>query len=361
MRVFQNSAIYTGYLPRLRTLARGRSSFADLRDAFLADRFGAPHFLKPVLDGATSSFFTNGDDPVLQRTWASENGLVASAGLDEILLAQIEHHRTEVFYNLDPVRYDSAFLKRLPGSVRRTIGWRAAPLGGADLSGYDLIVSNFPGILAQWEAAGVRTAPFFPAHDPVLDSYAAAGERSVDVVFFGGYSRHHQRRSRILREVASLSDRYRVQFHLDRSRLTRLAETPLGRLPGLAAYARPAEIRRVSRPAVFGRELYEALGNARIVINCAIDMAGNERGNMRCFETMGAGALLVSDEGIYPAGMTAGVTLVSYAGPGDAADRVRHALENWEAHREIAAAGAAMVRDRYSKERQWRCFEQLAA
>ncbi len=40
------------------------------------------------------------------------------ASLGEILLAQVESHRTEVFYNLDPMRYGSNFIHNLPGCVR---------------------------------------------------------------------------------------------------------------------------------------------------------------------------------------------------------------------------------------------------
>lgn len=361
MRLFQNSALYAGYLPRLRKLEDGLTTFEDRKSAFLNDRFGAPHFLSPVLSRQADAFFTNGDYLEVQKIWATENGLGADVSLADILLAQIEHHRTEVFYNLDPVRYDSSFLRRLPGCVRRTIAWRAAPLAGADLSGYDLIVSNFPGILSQWEPLGVRTAPFFPAHDPVLDEYSCSADRPVDIVFFGGYSRHHKVRAEILSQVASLAGRFRVEFYLDRSRMTRLAETPIGLLPVLGAHARPKEIRTVSKPAVFGRALYSALGQSKLVINCAIDMAGVERGNMRCFETLGAGSLLVSDEGVYPEGMVPGQTLVTYGHAEEAPLRVARALDQWAMHREIAAAGAATVRQLYSKERQWRCFEQLAA
>ena len=37
---------------------------------------------------------------------------------------------------------------------------------------------------------------------------------------------------------------------------------------------------------MFGRALYELIGSSKIVLNGAIDMAGTDRGNMRCFETM---------------------------------------------------------------------------
>ena len=63
-----------------------------------------------MLNGDETAFFTNGDDEVLQRTWALEMGMSPKASLPEILLAQIESHRTEVFYNLDPMRYGGDFV-----------------------------------------------------------------------------------------------------------------------------------------------------------------------------------------------------------------------------------------------------------
>src|SRR5262249_4417888 len=185
--------------------ARDASSFETRLRVFLDDRFGALHFLKPVLEGDAQAFFTNADDNILQRRWARENGLKSGASREDILLAQIEHHRTEVFYNLDPIRFASAFIRRLPGCVHKSIGWRAAPSGGADLTAYDAILGNFPSILEAWRAKGCRAEWFAPAVDPVMDRYGEA-ERPIDVLFAGGYSRHHSARAQILNEVADLAD-----------------------------------------------------------------------------------------------------------------------------------------------------------
>ncbi len=215
-----------------------------------------------------------------------------SVALDKILLAQIEHHRTEVFYNLDPMRYGSDFVRRLPGCVKVTIAWRAAPSPGADFAAYDRVVCNFPSILRSYQDAGWKTAALFPAHDPEMDAYAANEDRPVDVVFVGGYTRHHRQRAAILEAVAKLRGTRTVAFHLDCSRATRWAESKVGRLvPAVAKFRRPEDIRSVSREPVFGRDLYRVLSRAKIVLNAAIDMAGEDRGNMRCFEAMGSGAL----------------------------------------------------------------------
>lgn len=360
MRLFQNSGIYPGYLPRLTQLTQTCTTFAQARDAFLADRFGACHFLQPVLNGDPQAFFTNGDDEPLQRRWAAEQGMPAMATLDEILLAQVEHHRTEVFYNLDPMRYGSTFVRRLPSCVKRAIAWRAAPSPGADFGAYHYVVCNFPSILRSYEERGWRAAWFEPAHDPVMDEFGH-GERTIDIVFVGGYSRHHRRRAEVLERVAAFSCARRVVFHLDRSRLTRLAESLPGRLLPLGEHRRPRDIRRVSAEPVFGRDLYRAIGSARIVLNGAVDMAGEERGNMRCFEAMGCGALLVSDAGRYPEGMEDGRTLLTYRDPQDAVAVIERALAESEQLACIAHAGREKIAHRYSKARQWDAFVRLAS
>ncbi|KYG24595.1 hypothetical protein SE92_33715 [Bradyrhizobium sp. AT1] len=359
MRVFQNSGIYASYLPYLNQLAKSARSFEERRDVFLADRFGALHFLKPVIDGENTAFFTNGDDEVMQRLWARENGLASNTSFEDILLAQIEQHRTEVFYNLDPVRFPSTFVRKLPGCVRTTLCWRAAPSGSADLTAYGAVLGNFPSILAAWRNKGCRAELFFPALDPVMSEYGH-GERPIDVLFVGGYSRHHSARAKTLEQVAALSSAYEVAFHLDSSRLTRLAESKLGRLlPGLGKHRRPPAVAMIARPPVFGRRFYELLGASKIALNGAIDMAGTDRGNMRCFEAMGCGALLVSDDGNYPPGMTPGVTIETYGAAELAAPTISQALANWPRLAEIAAHGRDELNRTYTKPRQWRDFVDL--
>ena len=360
MRLFQNAGIYPAYLRRLNRVAAKAETHSARKNAFLSDRFGAPHFLKPVLDHDASAFFTNGDDAKLQRLWARENGLAAKMSLEDILLAQIEAHRTEVFYNIDPTRYSPRFLKRLPGSVRRKIAWRAAPSPATDLGAYDLVVCNFTGILANYRRLGWKSAWFAPAHDPVMDTFASNCDRPIDVLFVGSYTRHHLRRAELLEAVASLSERYTIAMHLDRSGLTRLAEALPSGLALLSGHRRPAVIRAVSRPPVFGIDMYGALSQAKIVLNGAVDMAGDDRGNMRCFESMGCGCALLSDAGNYPQGMETDVTMASYTNPDDAVARVDALLIDPLRTRAMAAAGYRMISEQYSKQRQWHCFVELA-
>src|SRR5205085_8102391 len=114
-------------------------------------------------------------------------------------------------------------------------------------------------------------------YDAELAPSALRQDRPLDVLFVGGYSRHHKQRAAVLEAVASMAHEYNVVFHLDRSRLCRLAESPLGRLMPLAKHRRPSPIRAVTREPIFGRDYYGVLSSAKIVLNGSIDMPSADR------------------------------------------------------------------------------------
>jgi hypothetical protein len=360
VRLFQNCGLMPRYVKRLDELAPPGIAFSKRRRVFLDDRFVAVHLLKPVLDEDADAFLACGNDKVMQRQWARENGMNGRASLEEILLAQIEHHRTEVFYNLDPVLYPSSFVRGLPGSVRKTLCWRAAPSRNADLAAYGAVLGNFPSILDSWRNKGCRAELFFPAVDSKMDEYGHA-DRPIDVLFVGGYSRHHSARAKILEQVARLAATRKVVYCLDPSRLTMLAESPVGRLLPLRKHRRPKAIAGIAKPPVFGLQLYEMIGNSKIVLNGAIDMAGNDRGNMRCFEAMGVGALLVSDAGNYPPGMEDGITMATYECAERAPELISACLDNWSQSAEIAERGRRRISSLYNKGSQLQQFVELVA
>ena len=347
MRLFQNCGLTPSYAARLSDLVAQNLTFDEQRRVFLDDRFGALHLLKPILDNEANSFLACGNEEKMQRQWAKENGLHSKSSLDDILLAQIEHHRTEVLYNLDPVRFPSAFVHRLPQCVRTTLCWRAAPSGQADLTAYGAVLGNFPSILELWRRKGCRAEWFAPATDPAMDGYGH-GQRPVDVLFVGGYSRHHSSRAKILDHVARLAGSMNIVYCLDTSRLTRLAESAVGKLLPLGKHRRPAPVARIAKSPVFGRQLYELIGRSKIVLNGAIDMAGRDRGNMRCFEAMGCGALLLSDQGNYPDGMRDEETMLTYANEANCIDQIKRALNDWESAQKIAETGREQIRTAYS-------------
>ena len=358
MRIFQCTTLYDGYLKRLKQLTANETSFASYRAKFISDRHGAAHFLKPILDDDALAFQANGNDDGHQKLWAKENGMRPGTSLTSILLAQIEQHRTEVFYCMDPVAYPTKFLKSLPSCVRKTIGWRAAPTGGADLSGYDIIVSNFPELLYDYQKSGCRVAEFYPAHDPVMDRFAARADRPIDVMFAGSYTRHHHDRSAMLEAVARLSDDISVSLFLDVSpKIEAASFIPL--LPSRMKIS--ANISKIRKEPLYGLALYDALSKSKIVINGSIDVSKVSRGNLRCFESMGCGSVLLTDRGTYPVGMQDGVTMFTYNEVDDALDRIRQIIADPERRKSVGQAAHSELSERYSKDVQMRKFVELVS
>jgi spore maturation protein CgeB len=107
--------------------------------------------------------------------------------------------------------------------------------------------------------------------------------------------------------------------------------------------------------------MYLSMSSAKIVVNPATDIAGQERGNMRCWEALGCGSCMVASAGRYPEGFEAGVNFVAYQGTDDMLKKTRQLLQDEPLRRAIADAGHAMVRSVWSKDRQWADFERLAA
>jgi spore maturation protein CgeB len=115
----------------------------------------------------------------------------------------------------------------------------------------------------------------------------------------------------------------------------------------------------VSAESVFGLNLYKTLSSAKIVLNGAIDMAGDDRGNMRCFEAMGCGALLVSDTGRYPEGMSSNVTMATYKTSQDLIPLLSKLLDDYDISKKMARKGYHVIREQHNKQQQWCRFTEI--
>lgn len=359
MHVFQNSGITRLFKDFLYLTTKPDHSYAAQLKHFMDTGYQAVHILHP--DSESKLTFTNGDDERLQRAWARENGLSGREGLEEILLAQIESSGADVFYNLDPVRFDDRFLKRLPGNVRSSVYWRAAPSSHDRFSAYDALVCNFPRLINHRLKQGRYAGWLAPAVSSQMSRFSRPLDaRSIDVCFVGGYSQHHQNRANMVHELAALKGDFAVSIHLAVSRKVKIA-TALSRVPfSRLSLALPRKLENAAEGPIFGNELHSLIGKSKVVVNGAVDMIGDERGNMRCFEATGCGALLLSDNGSYPPGFVNGETMVTYSSQDSIAKLLTRLLRQWnEKSAEIAESGSAMVHSHYSKKSQWGQFSKV--
>jgi len=80
---------------------------------------------------------------------------------------------------------------------------------------------------------------------------------------------------------------------------------------------------------------------------------------MRCFETLSAGSVMISDAGNYPKGFESGRTHLTYRDTEEALALIDNCLSAPEQHQHLGANGAEMLRQRYSKSQQWAAFMTL--
>ena len=98
-----------------------------------------------------------------------------------------------------------------------------------------------------------------------------------------------------------------------------------------------------------------------MVINGKVDVAGLDRGNMRVWETLGCGAMLITDTGRYPRGMEPGLDFATYDGKKSLVSNILEFQNDVRKLKQMAANGHRTIRTTFSKEAQWLAFEKLCS
>lgn len=362
MRVFQVGNIYPAHLQKLDDQLK-RAECAAEAHAIILNDVAHSQLLKPCIGSELGGKLCFPQNKHGLSLWAAEKGMPETSSPEKILLAMIEEHRTEVFYSINATHHSENFMRNMPGCVRLKIGWLGSRNVGGSLNFYDAIVSNFPTINALNRSQGLMTYYLTPSYETQTDKFLDnSSARPTDIFFAGTYSRHHTRRARFIEAIARRADESGtdIRLHLLNSYYSKLAErTLLGLIPPFRNVRRPPLVQRIAQPPLLGEEMFRELCRTKIVINMAIDIAGRDRGNMRCFEAMSAGAMMISDDGDYPEGFVSGQTHLTYQTIDEAIALIETSMGDPTASMEIGQRGATMLRARYSKDQQWSDFVSL--
>ncbi len=201
------------------------------------------------------------------------------AAAETILLAQVEEFRPDLILNQDAFHVDTALIRRIKGIGKPILLGQVgiAPSRGEDWTVYDLMLSQLAATVELFRRAGVHAKVNHLAFEPaVLDALPARPAQDIDISFVGTVSPDHTQRIALLEAVAA------------RHQLALFGNPP-------RALPASSPLHRCFRGEVWGAEMYQALRRSKITLNCHIDMAGREAGNMRLFEATGVGAFLLTD------------------------------------------------------------------
>lgn len=343
--------------------------FKTLQGLVIDDGYASTYTLKPALEGKFEEvFFTLWDYERLQLLWAREHGL-KSDDLDKIKLAQIEEFKPDVFYNMSAV-YDRGFIKRLgkrPGL--KSVYWNGiiAKTPKA-IPGYDGHLSLHRPFVEYWKSQGFAACELQPG---IPDKWKTIGRnsRNTDVMFYGQYAnKYFGSRAEIVDELieykinTGAAVRCHLQYvergipHCIRNMF------PLADAIQIPLYTFPKrKIRLHADIPLYGDSLYKAIGSSKIVVNGFTDFNFGFKSNMRLFEAIGLGALLISEYGVYPNGFEPGVDFYTYKNTIQLKEQIGRVLGDWSMHAEMARRARSKISDLYSKQRQWCHFQNFIA
>ena len=255
--------------------------------------------------------------------------------LQEIAIAQIEAQRSEVVYVQNLSFFNRANLDLLRGQGRLLVGQISSePPADEQLRGFDLLLSAFPHFVERFRALGVDSEFLqIGFYERVLDRLR---DRRID-------PGPEAQRPHALSFVGGIDPRY-SQHRAGTELLERVAaELPLEVWGyGAEGLAADSALRRAYRGEAWGIDMYGVLARSRIVVNRHGPITAGYTNNMRLFEATGAGAMLITEAAPNLADyFEPGHEVVTYDGPADLMEKLRHYLEHDEERKRIAAAGQA--------------------
>ena len=352
MKIFQTIFAYSSFAKQfnLKAKEKGVKSFAGLQALLETTGYCYPHILKPL--EADQIFLHSPELATLSDAWKTKYGMKQKTNPDEILLSQIEEQKADIVYFQNPARFDTNFLKKMPTSVQHKLCWSSSHIPAEKLVGYDCVLTSFEDYATYLTKRGINTKLAFPSVASPKSYKKSISLRDGQFVFSGGWSRRHRSRNKTL-EIFAEKHSDRLSLLLDTSnRFSWLQKINLSINPFFV----PSICRQMNLGAKFGFEMIEELSKHRFVFNQAIDIAPLDRGNIRCFEALTAGSLLISDNGKYPPGFEDGENYLAYANIDDLFQLIKKIITEPEAYEHIADSGRSMVTDTYSKKRQYQNF-----
>lgn len=373
MRVFQIIHKYGPYIPHFESkYSLSEKNYEEHRRLLIQDRFYSPHILKPALNNEKNGFYTMWNNSSLQIKWAKERGW-NETDIKKILFAQIEDFKPDVFYNCSPIYFNRNEIKKI--NCAKKIAWFASPeKQKIDFSIYNARLTNYPPDLMSISDVGFRTEMFQPSVDPIMEVVSKSNERPIDIFVYGQYfAGSFKTRNKFIDKLVKFkeSSKWNIKLGLQydthfKSLLPDIVPTRIRNsrytscLRDKSTIIFPEEIiRNNSVKPFYGIDLYNEISKSKIVFNAAVDFSGEYKVNMRNIETLGCGAHMISDDGIYPEGLTKGHDFSVYNSFEDFIEKANYFLNNPIESRKIAEQGQKTVFQKFSKEEQWTRFKKI--
>lgn len=349
MRVYQSIHKYPPHIPAFEArhgiCDDTDISFFDLQQLIIEDGYASVYRLEPPSDCNTSEvFFTIWNYDRLQRLWANEHGLDDSCTMNDIRVAQVKDFKPDVVYDFSG-RYRPDFIAKLKKDNVKTIyalwnGVIEKDEVPASIPGYDVYISLHQPYVDYWATQGLNSFELQPS---IPEQWGDRNdERSIDILMYGQSNKEFfQQRDEIICKVIELNDKYNVSIRLQMDEESEYYF---------------AEKTKVIEPPIYGKDLYDSIQKSKIVINKCTDNNLSFKSNMRVFEAIGNGALLITEKGIYPEGIKENVDFLTYSSEEELLQIISDVINNFDRWSVFARDAKNRLNSNFSKEKQWVVF-----
>jgi len=322
---------------------------------------------------------------VMQKIWAKENNCHYQElnWLTDIIKAQVCKFKPEVLFVDDYNTFSREFLIDLKDScqsIKLVLGWCGAPYDNIDVfNAYDIVLSNIPELVIDFQSSGHQSKYFKHAFDPrILSKINSCEDENSSFLcsFIGSIvagNLGHNKRALLIQElikvidISVFCDVYKpnnkdffvtgvkgiIYDLIQALSSTKLFRDILQKIPKIRNYTiknkRPKippqlhpSIYNRAKPPVFGIDMFQTLYSSQVTLNNHIDLSRSSASNMRLFEATGVGTCLVTDwkqnigELFEP-----DIEVVTYRSPEECLDKIKWLLNNPIARKKIAKAGQA--------------------
>ncbi|MCG9900455.1 MAG: glycosyltransferase [Hydrotalea sp.] len=301
----------------------------------------------------------------LQKQWARENlvNYREETLLQDVLLAQIEFYKPDVFFAHDYTTITNGFLelvKRKTKSIKLIIGWDGLRTNCIDFyKEWDMILTPSPESVDYYVSNGKKSYYFkLGFESSILKKVYKSETDKSEVSFVGSLltsNNFHLKRFEFLGRVSgklnlslnaanfpTFRDKH-IWHPLSTIQMKRLLS---GKVKDWLFYYRLASI---NKGEIFGLSMYQKIYNSNITLNTHIDASGNYAGNMRLYEATGLGVCLITDwkkniDEIFDTNNE----IVCYKSPSEAISKVKELMLNDNLRKSIAEAGQKRTLKEYN-------------
>ncbi len=311
----------------------------------------------------------------VQNQWAKEKGIEAK-GID-ILTAQIKDYKPDVLWFQDSFSFDADYmkdLKRIVPSVKLLIGNSCAPYTPKNIENlkiFDFVTTCSPKFVQNFESYGLKTLMLYHAFEPTILPEIASPEKIRDFIFVGSIiprKDFHIQRKTFLEKLAANPDIDFSYFgNLSNVKYSEVLKLQLlygakevmlktgaskffqnsvkfKKMENLNAFPKYFKFSKALQNSykneLYGIDMFREIARTKITFDIQVEIEGDYAGNMRMFESTGAGACLLLENKInVPDIFEPDKEVVIYNSFDEAMEKIIWLLNNENKLIEIAKAG----------------------